>query len=101
MNKKDIILLHKKEIRNLAGKMQDKADFLSLLNYVRKLECEGEYRPYSMKRLDYLCNSNLHVEKRYHSFEIPKKSGKPRKISAPCKGLKRILKTLNIIFECI
>lgn len=101
MNKKDIILLHKKEIRNLAGKMQDKADFLSLLNYVRKLECEGEYRPYSMKRLDYLCNSNLHVEKRYHSFEIPKKSGKPRKISAPCKGLKSILKTLNIIFECI
>ena len=101
MDKKDIILLHKKEIRNLAGKMQDKADLLSLLNYVRKLECEGEYRPYSMKRLDYLCNSNLHVEKRYHSFEIPKKSGKPREISAPCRGLKSILKTLNIIFECI
>lgn len=101
MDKKDIILLHKKEIRTLAGKMQDKADLLTLLNYVRKLECKGEFRPYSMKRLDYLCNSNLNVEKRYHSFEIPKKSGKTREISAPCRGLKSILKTLNIVFECL
>lgn len=101
MDKKDIILLHKKEIRTLAGKMQDKSDLLTLLNYVRKLECEGEFRPYSMKRLDYLCNSNLNVEKRYHSFEIPKKSGKTREISAPCRGLKSILKTLNVIFECL
>ncbi|HPR40328.1 MAG TPA: serine protease, partial [Oscillospiraceae bacterium] len=40
-------------------------------------------------------------ENMYHTFEIPKKNGKSRKISAPCKELKEIQKKLAHVLTFI
>ena len=101
MDKKDIITIHKKDIRERVSNMKQKSDFLDLLNYVYKLEMDDAFKPISMKRLNFLCNSNHNGEKRYRSFKIPKKSGGFRTISAPTNSLKSILKTLNLVFECM
>ena len=101
MDKKDIILTHRKDIVERASRMSEDADLLDLLNYVYKLERGDEFKPFTMRRLKFLCNSNHNGAKRYHSFKIPKKSGSFRTISAPSRSLMSILKCLNIVFECL
>ena len=101
MDKKDIIINHKADIRKKAAEMTTKEDFLQLLNYVGTLEIGDVFKPFTEKQLVYFCDSNKRVDKRYRSFKIPKKNGKQRTISAPVKGLKSILKALNIVFECL
>ena len=101
MDKKDIIINHKADIRKRASEMKDRSDFLQLLNYVCALEIGDGFKPFSEKQLRFFCDSNKKNEKRYRSFKIPKKNGKQRIISAPVKGLKSMLKALNIIFECL
>ena len=101
MDKKDIIINHKADIRKRAAEMTTKEDFLQLLNYVGTLEIGDAFKPFTEKQLVYFCDSNKRVDKRYRSFKIPKKNGKQRTISAPVKGLKSILKALNIVFECL
>lgn len=101
MDKKDIILTHRKDIVERASKMSQDTDLLELLNYVHQLERGEEYKPFSMKRLKFLCNSNHNASKRYHSFKIPKKSGSFRTISAPSHSLMSVLKSLNIVLECL
>ena len=101
MDKKDIIINHKADIRKRAAEMTTKEDFLQLLNYVGSLEIGDAFKPFSEKQLAFFCDSNKRVDKRYRSFKIPKKNGKQRTISAPVKGLKSMLKALNIVFECL
>ena len=101
MDKKDIIINHKADIRKRVAEMTTKEDFLQLLNYVGALEIGDAFKPFSEKQLVYFCDSNKRVDKRYRSFKIPKKNGKQRIISAPVKGLKSMLKALNIVFECL
>lgn len=102
MNATTIILKHSEEIIEKARKMSSKADFLALLNFVHSLERESKVAPFSKKRLDFLCNSNIPNDgRRYRSFRIPKKSGGHRTISAPVKSLKPLLKSLNIILETV
>ena len=101
MDKKDIIINHKADIRKRVAEMTTKEDFLQLLNYVGSLEIGDAFKPFSEKQLVYFCDSNKRVDKRYRSFKIPKKNGKQRIISAPVKGLKSMLKALNIVFECL
>ena len=101
MDKKDIIINHRADIRKRVAEMTTKEDFLQLLNYVGALEIGDAFKPFSEKQLVYFCDSNKRVDKRYRSFKIPKKNGKQRIISAPVKGLKSMLKALNIVFECL
>ena len=101
MDKKDIIINHKADIRKKAAEMKDRNDFLQLLNYVGTLEIGDGFKPFTEKQLKFFCDSNKKNEKRYRSFKIPKKNGKQRIISAPVKGLMSMLKALNIIFECL
>lgn len=101
MDRKDIIINHKADIRKIAAEMKDRNDFLQLLNYVGALEIGDGFKPFTDKQLKFFCDSNKKNEKRYRSFKIPKKNGKQRIISAPVKGLKSMLKALNIIFECL
>jgi len=101
MDKKDIIINHRADIRKRAAEMTTKEDFLQLLNYVGSLEIGDAFKPFTEKQLVFFCDSNKRVDKRYRSFKIPKKNGKQRTISAPVKGLKSILKALNIVFECL
>ncbi|WP_456426993.1 reverse transcriptase domain-containing protein [Rhodocaloribacter sp.] len=50
------------------------------------------------RSLSYLA---FHCNKRYRSFEIPKKSGGMRTIRAPLPKLKIIQRALNICFQCV
>ncbi|WP_312354665.1 reverse transcriptase domain-containing protein, partial [Aminipila sp.] len=40
-------------------------------------------------------------ENMYHTFEIPKRNGEQRKISAPCQELKQIQKKLANLLSCV
>ena len=101
MEKKDIIINHRADISKKAAEMKNRDDFLQLLNYVGALVVGDGYKPFTEKQLKFFCDSNNNSGKRFRSFKIPKKNGKQRVISAPVKGLKSMLKALNIIFECL
>ena len=101
MDKKDIISQYGREFRESAASMTSKQEFISLLGRVYVIAHDKKARPFSKKRIDFLCNSNMTKDRRYRSFSIPKKSGGVRTISAPSKSLKSVLKALNIVFECV
>lgn len=54
--------------------------------------------PFELRQITFYSNPASDV-KRYKDFEIPKKSGGTRKISAPVEGLKIILKCMNMILQ--
>ena len=101
MDKKDIILNHKDGICEKSAGMNHVYDLLQLIYYIGKLEIGESFRPFTMKQINYLCNSNINSAKRYRTFRIPKKSGDYREISAPSSTLMSMLKALNILFECL
>ena len=100
-------------IQDLFSKMNDKNDFLSLLNKVKKIEYGDNMIDFNEKQLNYYINkdsidnnSNTSFKKNidkpfYNSFTIKKKSGKDRTIHSPVLGLKNFQKTLNLILQCI
>lgn len=93
--------MEKNVIAKQASELQNKEDLLQLLNDIVKDEVSGEHSfSFSMKQLTYYCNPN-NVRGRYHHFTIPKKSGEPRKISAPSKGLSHLLYYVNILLKAI
>ncbi len=73
-------------------------DLASLINRINKY-IYGD-RSHNIKKR-YLTYYAYHAKNKYTVFEIPKKSGGTREIYAPSKGLKKILVTLNIIFQSI
>lgn len=118
-------------IQNAFKAMNNKTDFLSLLN-IAKSEIYGEKTfPFSKKQLNYYLNKDLKkikqkidlhiifseetvsfndnviVEKNnirnscYTSFTIKKKTGGVRILHSPNKGLKEFQKALNLILQCI
>ncbi len=92
-------------IANQAKEMKTKEDLLALLNYVKKSlmdEWPNEYKFYSFKmsHINYYCNPNH--SKLYRHFNIKKKNGGQRVISAPrSKNFKYILICLNEILKSI
>ena len=85
-------------------KMKTQDDLLALLNKMyRSALCsdvdESVFKPITMKSLNYYKNVKASGARRYRTFQIRKKSGKMRTISAPCRGLKVIQYCLNIIFQ--
>lgn len=90
--------MDKEEIINKLKDTDAKTALLSLLNDV-KIEYYGDKtHPFEMRQIAFYSNPKLDI-KRYNDFEIPKKTGETRKISAPVNGLKAILRCLNIILQ--
>ena len=82
--------------------MKTKDDLLALLNEIKADELGDKGYPFSMKQINFYCNSrSIPNSKRYHDFYIAKKSGGKRHISAPVNGLKSIQSYLNILFQSI
>ncbi len=92
-------------IANIARKMKTKEDLLIVLNYLKSCEQNEELdemtRPFTMQQLQYYCNPN-HDEIRYKHFQIKKKSGGFRQITAPKRGTFRLmLHYVNEIFKAL
>ena len=84
--------------------MQKKEDLLTLLNLIKRSELEeiglqGQFHPITIKQLNYYCNPN-HTFHRYRQFNIKKKSGKLRQITAPrSHGFIMMLQAVNEILK--
>ncbi|MFC2073792.1 reverse transcriptase domain-containing protein [Campylobacterota bacterium] len=84
-------------IKTSFDNMQDVDDLLKLINNVNTL-LYTKTKPLKLQQLTYYAYSST---KKYSVFKIMKKSGGTRMIFAPNKSLKHILKTLNIILQCV
>ena len=96
--------MEKEQIASIALKMENKSDLLKLLNSMLHDEMEqlGEkFFPFTMKQINFYCNPN-HTAKRYRHFNIKKKSGGTRLITAPkTKAYKHILHYVNEILKSL
>jgi hypothetical protein len=81
--------------------MKTKIDLLKLINALKKEELKDRYHSYTRKQLSWYCNPN-NVFHRYRNFEIPKKSGGMRKISAPeSPNYMNLLRYVSIILQSV
>lgn len=87
-------------IRNYNG------DLLILLNKIKKAllkerGLDNYYHPFKVRQINFFSNPN-HTKKRYKQFEIKKKSGGMRLITAPqSQSFKMILQCLNELFKAL
>ena len=91
---------HSKQIKNAFNKIKSKEDFLLLLNYSKKLIYGEKAVPFELRHINYHGNPKAN-KKRYSTFTVKKKSGTDRIIHAPVKGLKSILRCLNLILQTV
>ncbi len=85
------------KIRWSFGEMQNLTDFVNLLNTVNSYL-------YGKKAIEFNIDQLIKItyqKKIYTKFYISKKNGGVREIYCPNKYLKNILKTLNVILQCI
>ena len=78
--------------------VRTKAGLLQLLNELKKENLESDAYPFDMKQLNFYCNPN-NTKGRYSEFDIPKKSGGVRHISAPRRGLMSLLTYMKMILD--
>jgi hypothetical protein len=89
----------RKDIREVFLRMQTKQDLVKLINLANS-QLYKDSKPINLGTLYYYADPEK-CKKRYKSFEVPKKSGGIRKIHAPVKGLKNLLRTLNYIIQSV
>jgi len=93
--------MEQKQIRHRALKLKTRKDLLILINTLKKEELGEKCVPYSNKQLGYYCNPN-NVHNRYRRFQIPKKSGGKRDITAPKKvSFLYLLRYVNLILQSL
>ena len=78
------------------SEMENKSDFLNILNSAKKIIYGANFQPFSIQQLNYYINKN---SKKYFSFSIPKKNGDLRIINSPEKGLKEFQKAIALILQ--
>ena len=93
--------MDKTEIAQIASQMSTREDLLTLLNRIKQDEIRelgfdaDKFYPFTMKQLLYYCN-------RYHQFQIKKKSGGFRQITAPRnQSFMMLLQSLNEVLKAI
>ena len=91
--------MERKEILQFVQEMQGVEDLVKLLNKIKSEEFGTKEHSLTAKQLRFLCTDK--VPNKYKSFQIKKKSGGTRVISAPCYQLSIILYLLNIVFKAI
>lgn len=90
----------KKHIRLAFKSMIEKEDFLSLLNYVKKIVYSNKEIPFELRQITFFSSSKI-SQNSYCIFKVEKKSGGDRIIHAPVAGLKSIQKCLNLILQIV
>ena len=93
--------MERNEIQLLASQMETRSDLVELLNKVKCDMLGGKAHPFQLRQITYYCNPKRSDIRRYVEFTILKKSGGLREISAPVRGLKSILFSLNAILQAI
>ncbi|RZJ87457.1 MAG: RNA-directed DNA polymerase [Chryseobacterium sp.] len=78
--------------------MQNKIEFLSLLNYAKSILFGEKGEPFVIRQLNYYINTASKAAS-YQAFEIKKKNGGTRNILAPNQGLKAIQSCLSLILQ--
>jgi hypothetical protein len=92
--------VHISYISSAFKNVQGKEDFLSLLNYCKKVLIGEKAIPFEMKQLNYYI-VRQNQKRKYKTFTVKKKSGGQRSIHAPAKGLKLLQTCLNIILQSV
>lgn len=92
--------MDKEKIITKTRSIANRDDLLCLLNEIKGDLSEGKSYPFTRKQLLILCNPK-NEKKRYHSFEIPKKTGGFRHICTPNGNLKWFQLCLNEIFKAL
>lgn len=92
--------MDRQEIVKRVNEMNTKADLLALLNDLKVDDLGDSAYPFTMKQLNYYCNPNRN-RRRYTQFEIPKKAGGERQITAPVMVLKSLLTYVNVILQAL
>ena len=88
-------------IKDIALAMRTKKDLLRLINILKEDELREDYHLYTLKQLMWFRDPD-HVFHRYCNFEIPKKSGGMRQISAPySQSYKHLLRYVGMILQSI
>jgi len=88
-------------IQNMAHEMQSASDLLNLINAIKKDELGEKYHAYTKKQMKWFIQPD-HVFHRYRQFEIPKKSGGTRQISAPySQSYMHMLRYVAIILQSV
>lgn len=78
--------------------MKTANELVELLNLINQDSCELMSYTISESKLRFYALDSV---KPFKTFYIPKKDGNLRRIKAPCKGLKHILATLNLMLNAI
>lgn len=91
---------HIEQIKSAFEKMQTREDLLHLLNEAKPLVYGEKSVPFELKQITWYANPKL-AKKRYIEFKIRKKSGAPRTINTPVKGLKALQKVLSFVLQCV
>ncbi|NHF58124.1 RNA-directed DNA polymerase [Flavobacteriaceae bacterium TP-CH-4] len=74
-------------------------DFVEVLNEIYKLYFpEGEKKLFRVGSINYYA---FHAQKRYYTFDIPKKNGSTRRINAPVYQLKLLQQCINQLLHLI
>lgn len=98
--------MDKENIALIAQKMENKEDILSLINNILHDELirkgmGDKFYPFTMRHLNYYCNPN-NTKHRYIEFNIKKKSGGTRHITAPrTHAFMLLLDCVNEIFKSL
>ncbi len=95
--------MDRENIAAFASKLKTKEDILNLLNCIKRSDMAdggvADEHPFTMKHINFYCNPN-HSFHRYHQFNIKKKSGGKRTITAPRnKTFRLMLQYINEIFK--
>ncbi len=91
---------HIEFFRKEFAKIASKSDLLNLLNKANTLVYGEKSKIIKLKSFNYYTNPEI-CKKRYSKFTVRKKTGGERIINAPVKSLKIILRSLNLILQCI
>lgn len=80
--------------------MQTKVDLAEVLTLAKRELYGQDAKAITLQTLSYHANPALN-QRRYRQFGIKKKSGGERSIHAPCQGLKHVLRSLNLVLQCV